>query len=276
MEIRVLGCSGGGLSNTGHAHHTSAYLVDSAILIDAGSGVLTLSQKEAASLTDIFITHTHLDHILGLPLIADAWTCCKKYTQTPLKPVVIHALPETIEGIQQHIFNDIVFPDFSRLPTHENPVLKFSPLKRFESVTIGSHTITAYPMVHVVPTVGYVVDSGGSSVFFSGDTVSLDAIEQIAKNHPNLTDLIVEMTFTSQLNKLATLSQHFSSPMLEEALSKLVWPHTQKIPKLWATHAKSHLIESLREEMKNSIDNNPLFRRFRPELLIQNTVIYSE
>src|SRR5258705_5612630 len=59
MRLRVLGCSGG----IGGRHlRTTSFLVDSDILIDAGTGVGDLTLAELSQIDHIFVTHSHLDH----------------------------------------------------------------------------------------------------------------------------------------------------------------------------------------------------------------------
>ena len=69
MKLRVLGC-GGGIG--GSFVHTTALLVDHDILIDAGTGLTTLTLAEMAQIEHVFITHSHLDHLAALPLMIDS------------------------------------------------------------------------------------------------------------------------------------------------------------------------------------------------------------
>ena len=68
MQVQVLGCSGG----IGDGRHTTSFLIDDDILLDAGSGVSRLSRAALARIDHVFITHSHLDHILSLPLLLDS------------------------------------------------------------------------------------------------------------------------------------------------------------------------------------------------------------
>ena len=64
--IRVLGCSGSIAARC----HTTSFLLDDDILIDAGTGVGELRLDELARINHILISHSHLDHILSIPLLA--------------------------------------------------------------------------------------------------------------------------------------------------------------------------------------------------------------
>jgi len=68
MKVRVLGCSGAIAKDC----RTTSFLIDGRILIDAGTGVGDLSLDEMQAVDDVFLTHSHLDHIAALPLMLDA------------------------------------------------------------------------------------------------------------------------------------------------------------------------------------------------------------
>ena len=68
MKVRVLGCSGAIAKDC----RTTSFLIDGRILFDAGTGVGDLSLDEMQAVDDVFLTHSHLDHIAALPLMLDA------------------------------------------------------------------------------------------------------------------------------------------------------------------------------------------------------------
>ena len=119
MQLRILGCSGG----IGQQLRTSSYLIDDDILLDAGTGVGDLSMDEMRKIKHIFITHSHMDHIVSIPLMVDTLFSSLK------QPLEIHARAETIAALKQHIFNWTIWPDFSALPDKQSPVLVFRPMQ---------------------------------------------------------------------------------------------------------------------------------------------------
>ena len=96
MQLRILGCSGG----IGGERHTTSILVDDDVLIDCGTGVGILQLEEMRKLRHVFLTHTHLDHIASLPLLVDTL-----FSDLVDRPLVIHAMEESMEIIKSHIFN---------------------------------------------------------------------------------------------------------------------------------------------------------------------------
>ena len=144
MKIRILGCSGG----VGQGLRTTALLVDEDILIDAGSGVGDLTLDEMAAVRHIFLTHSHLDHISFIPLMLDS------IFEQRGEPLVVHGQQATIEALQRHIFNWVIWPDFARLPTAEHPVLRYEVMTPGQVLNIGQRSFEMIPVEHAVPGVG--------------------------------------------------------------------------------------------------------------------------
>jgi len=115
MRIRVLGCSGG----IGAGARTTALLVDDDVLIDAGTGVGDLALEDIDSIRHVFLTHAHLDHVAGLPMLAD-----RVFDENFDVPLTVYAREETLRAVQDHLFNGVIWPDFSRLPSAGNPMLR--------------------------------------------------------------------------------------------------------------------------------------------------------
>ena len=160
MKLRVLGCSGG----IGGNFRTTSLLLDHDVLIDAGTGLGDLSLAEMSVIDHVFITHSHLDHIACLPLLVDSVGFMRD------RPIVIHATAETLEILQQHVFNWEIWPDFAEIPNLTQPIMRYEEIRLGEMVDIGGRKLTPLPVNHVVPAVGFWIDSGKASLVFSGDT----------------------------------------------------------------------------------------------------------
>ena len=223
MKIKVLGCSGG----IGDGHQTTSFLVDDDILVDAGTGVTRLSRAELARIDHVFLTHSHLDHILCLPLLLDSVGGERG------KPLVLHALPEVREILKEHLFNWRIWPDFSRIPSVESPFLHYAPLEVGTPTVLGTREITAIPARHVVPAVGYLMRGSNGSLLFSGDTASHDALWEAVDGATDLQHLIVECSFQRGQQAIADASLHFSSVTLAADLA-LMRPG----PAVWVSHLK--------------------------------------
>ncbi|GMR08854.1 MAG: 3',5'-cyclic-nucleotide phosphodiesterase [Gammaproteobacteria bacterium] len=223
MKVRVLGCSGG----IGVALNTTSILIDDDILIDAGSGLGTLSIEEMASIRHIFITHSHLDHVAFIPLLVD--TIFDRIEE----PIIIHAQEATLKALREHIFNWVMWPDFAELPHPDQPVLAYETLLPGDIVNIGERSFQAIPVNHVVPAVGYRVEQNGRAFAFSGDTTTNDTLWEKLNNHDNLEFLIIESAFADQDIKLCQLARHYCPSLLAEDIEKL-----RHKPGLYITHLK--------------------------------------
>ena len=143
---------------------TSSFLLDDDILIDAGTGVEDLTVPELARIDHVFLSHSHLDHICALPLMIDSVGGSRK------KPLVVHALQETIDALKAHIFNWVIWPDFTEIPHYERPWMVFEPIAVGTAVTLGDRRIRPIAANHTVPAVGYHLSSPAGSIVYSGDT----------------------------------------------------------------------------------------------------------
>lgn len=236
MMLKVLGCSGG---IGGPRLHTTAFLLDRDILIDAGTGVTTLSHAELAAIDHVFLTHAHLDHIAALPLMIDTVFDSRQ------TPVTIHASSAVIDSLKKHIFNWTIWPDFSAIPSLEAAALRYNIIEPGQSVTLGDRKITALPVEHSVPAVGYHIDSGRSSLVYSGDMDGGIAFWESVNQIDNLQYLIIECAFPDRDEALAILSKHLSPALLARQLQNL----TQSCA-IYLTHLKPGQSELIIREVE--------------------------
>ena len=235
MRLQVLGCSGG---IGGKRLRTTSFLVDHDVLIDAGTGVGDLPLAELARIDHVFVTHSHLDHIASIPFLVDTVGGMRS------KPLTVHSTAATLEILKNHLFNWALWPDFTEIPTPEAPYLRYEALELGRKVTLGGRSFTPLPAVHTVPAVGYHLDSGASSLVFSGDTGPNDELWKSVNGIANLKFLIVETAFSNKERQLAEVSKHLCPSMLAEELAKL-----ELDPEVWITHLKPGEIELTMQEI---------------------------
>lgn len=250
MKLRVLGCSGG----IGGRHlRTTALLVDHDVLIDAGTGVTDLSIAEMAAIDHVFLTHSHLDHIAALPLMIDT---IADRRQTPL---TVYGTAAVLTILRNHIFNWAIWPDFSEVPTAEQPLMRYQVIEPGVAVTLGQRRFTALPVEHTVPAVGYWLDSGAGSLVFSGDTGICNDFWRAVNRVDNLRHLIIECAFSNREERLAVISKHLCPAMLERELQKL-----ERECDIYVTHLKPGQIELTMEEIERCLGE------FKPQMLQNN------
>lgn len=254
MQIKVLGCSGG----IGGELRTTALRVDHDILIDAGTGVGDLSIDELLAIDHIFVTHSHLDHIGFIPLLLDTVQGLRT------KPVTVYANDETILALRTHIFNWVIWPDFNKIPSDIQPILRYTAIKLGETITLDGRKITALPVNHIVPAMGFHINSGKTSLVFTGDTTTCDALWMEVNKIENLKYIIIETAFSNSEHALAIVSKHLCPIMLQAELAKLkCHPITHQLSvEVFITHLKPGEGEIIMQEIAMS-DIKPLPQALR-------------
>jgi cAMP phosphodiesterase len=210
MKVKILGCSG----SEAIGHNPPGFLVNDVMMLDAGTITAALSIEAQSKITDILISHTHLDHIKSLLFLADNIIGRVK------KPVNIRAIPKVLDAIKKHLMNDIIWPDFTKIPTIQKPVLAYKPLMAGKSTTIAGLRVKAIPMNHPVPAVGFLVSDKDASILYSADTGPNELLWNEAAKAKNLKAIIVDTSFPNSLEGIADLSGHFTPAQLHLDLSK--------------------------------------------------------
>lgn len=257
MQIKILGCSGG----IGGELRTTSILIDSDILIDAGTGVGDLSLDELLAIDHILITHSHLDHVVFLPFLLDTVMGFRA------KPITVHATIDTITALRTHIFNWKVWPDFNLIPDIAQPLMLYNELKLGETISLDGRKFTPLPANHVIPAVGYHVDSGIESLVFTGDTTTCDALWLEVNRIKNLKYLIIETAFSNAELELAKLAKHLCPSLLVAELGKLDVSNMQQAPEIYITHLKPGEGKSIMQEIADSHLNLPIQALSKNQLL---------
>jgi ribonuclease BN (tRNA processing enzyme) len=224
MRIRVLGCSGG----IGAGARTSAMLVDDDVLIDAGTGIGDLELHDLDSIRHVFLTHAHLDHIAGLPMLAD-----RVFDENFAVPLTVYAREETLRAVQDHLFNDVIWPDFASLPTPQNPMLRYHVCSPGDTISIDHREFYAVDVMHSVPSLGFTVQNSGGAFAVSGDTKTNETLWPVLNACNDLRVLVIEVSFPDEMQDLATNSGHYTPKTLTEDLRRL-----RHDPEIWLTGMK--------------------------------------
>lgn len=215
MTLRVLGCSG----SIAAGCKTTAFLLDDDVLIDAGSGVGDLPLDALTRIDHVFVSHAHLDHILSIALLADS--VMRLRLAQGRGPIQVHALPDTLAALRTHIFNGVIWPDFTRLPSAEHPVLRLVPFAEGDVLAeVGrkKRRIEVLSAAHTVPAVGFAVDDG--RWVYSGDTGPNPALWQRLRTM-TVAHLVIETAFSNEEQPLADISRHLCPATLGQELAQL-------------------------------------------------------
>lgn len=236
MKIKVLGCSGAEFPG----HNTPGFLLDDEILFDAGSITNVLEGKNQWKIRNIFITHSHLDHIKGIPFLADNIIANNKKHK-----VNVISIPPVIKTIRENLLNGHLWPDFTIIPDRKNGVLRFVRLSDGKSIRIDDYLITPYKVNHSVPATGYYIEGPGKkSFFYSGDTGPTDSTWKKIGDR-QIDCLIIEASFPNSMEKTALLTGHLTADLLKKELSKI-----KRLPsRILITHAKPQYFKTIRKEL---------------------------
>lgn len=238
MKVRVLGCSGA----IANSCRTTSFLLDHDLLVDAGTGVGDLTLDELAEVDHVLLTHSHLDHIAALPLMVDAVAARRRSN-----PLQVHALQATIDALKTHIFNNIIWPDFSKIPTPSAPFISFHPLDIGQSFLLAGKLVEVLPAVHTVPAVGYAVTTGMGYWVFTGDTERNPAL-WARLNRMDVTMLVIETAFGNFQSKLAERSLHLCPESLAAELTCIEPGRNYPI---YITHTKPAETQRIMAEILN-------------------------
>jgi cAMP phosphodiesterase len=247
MKIRVLGCAGAEFPG----HNISAFLLDEKLLFDAGSLTNVLGPKELLKIKHIFITHAHLDHVKGIPFLADNILVGNRRHR-----VDVLGLSSVIKTIKRDLLNSAVWPDFTVIPDSRNGILSLKEIKAGQPLKIGKYTITPYPVTHSVPAAGYLVEEKKRRFFYTGDIGPSDTTWK-KLGERKIDSLIIDVSFPNKKKEIALRTGHLTPLLLKKELSKIS-PSPEKI---YVTHLKPQYFKTIRNELQRlKIENLSLLR----------------
>lgn len=237
MKLKVLGCHGGELPSC----KSTCFLVDDVLALDAGSLTSTLPLEQLAKVDHILLTHSHFDHVKDLPLMADL-IIGKRDT-----PVTIWSSAACTKTLRQNMFNDVLWPDFTRIKGHtKKPILKLKSFRAGATFKIGPYAVKSIPVDHPVESCGFVISHAGSTLAISGDTGPTKKLWQVLNGTKNLKALLLETSFPNQMQWLADISGHLTPQTLQSELTKFDRNGCQVL----LYHLKPAFVRQLKNELK--------------------------
>jgi ribonuclease BN (tRNA processing enzyme) len=239
MDFRVLGSFGG---DSPECRMTS-FLIDGCVAVDAGAITRALTIDEQRRVRHVLITHTHMDHTNSLPFLVE-----NSFGSSD-EPVSIFCTKKVLAGVRRHLFNNDTWPDFTRIPNHLYPSVRFEEIEIECPFTIsplpsGELEVVAIEVNHIVPTTGLLLRQGSSSILFTSDTGPTERIWDIANETEDLVAVITEVSFPNHMQDVADVSLHMTPQTLATELSKL----RREVP-VYLYHFKPPYVEALRAEL---------------------------
>jgi ribonuclease BN (tRNA processing enzyme) len=243
ISYRVLGCAGG----ENPRFNLPAFLVNDRILLDAGSATARLPLGEQLGLEAILVTHSHLDHVKDLAFLAD-----NVFGLRP-SPLEVCSIAPVLKAVREHLFNDVLWPDFTRIPSAEAPTVRLRELPEGQPARVGEYAVTPIRVNHVVECAAFFLEWRGRTILHVGDTGPTEAVWERARAVPELRAVIVEAAFPIRLQRLADASGHLTPASLEGELRKLGRP----VP-TFVYHLKPQFAMEVEEELRGLRDPSPI------------------
>ncbi|MEZ6197512.1 MAG: 3',5'-cyclic-nucleotide phosphodiesterase [Planctomycetota bacterium] len=211
MRIRILGNAG----EVDLGSFATSFLVDETLAVDAGSLGFALPLAAQRRVTDVLITHAHLDHVCSLPIFLE------NVYEPDGEPVRIHAHRDVAAELRRHLFNDRIWPDFERLSSEGHPFLEFREFAQERPFRIGEIEVTPLSVIHTVRCFGFLLRKGDRSALIVGDTAPTRRIWERARTAPGLSHVFLEASFPDRLAAMAQTTKHLTPSRLREEKAKV-------------------------------------------------------
>lgn len=248
MIFKVGGCFG----SESPGYHSVGFLINGYLLLEGGTVTSTFTLDEQKSIEHILISHIHLDHTKELFFLVDNLAPLDAGT------ITFSAVEGIVDGVRKYLFNEQLWPDFSRLPNVRRPVLQFRVLPERVFSATGDLEVKPVAVNHPVPATGYLIREPGCAVVYTGDTGPTKAIWEEARKEKDLKAVIVETSFPDGMEKLALDSGHLTPSLLEKELALLDRPD---VP-VHVFHMKPLYLEKIGQDLER-------ISRYRIEMLEQ-------
>jgi len=238
MKIEILGCYGNHVDN----YRTTSFLLNDSILLDAGTITEVLGDEQLKRIKHVVISHTHIDHLKDLFSFVDELVMMGKYS------IEVISVKQIIEIISQNLFNNLIWPDFTVIPSENNAVIKFCEIDLEKATSRDGISIKPVLMTHTVYTVGFVVKEGKRGFMFTADTGPTERFWKVAKEEKGIEFIIADVSFPNRLDRLAKISGHMTLSMLIEHIDRF---GLSDMP-IYITHIKPIFKDEILKELSAS------------------------
>lgn len=211
MKIRVLGGYGSELPGC----NLTGFLIDGRILLDAGTVTSVLTLEEQSAITHIIISHAHLDHVRGIPFLID------NVLGNGKPPVVLAGYGAVVDSISENILNGMVWPDFSKIPSASRPGIRYRKLAAGRGSKVGGLTVRPIQVCHSVPTTGFIITGGKSTIVYSGDTSETEKLWKAASKLERIDAVFIECSFPDSMAGIAARTRHLTPKTAMAEVAKI-------------------------------------------------------
>lgn len=162
------------------------------VVLDAGTAMYRVREHLATPELDIFLTHAHLDHVIGVTYLFDI------IHEKNVDRVTVHATADKLAAIETHLLAKSLFP--------ATPPCEFRPLAASVALRDG-YRLTHFPLTHPGGAVGYRIDGAKASLAYVTDTTA-STTEAYVEQIRGVDLLIHECYFPDAMQDLARKTGH--------------------------------------------------------------------
>lgn len=234
MIVKIIGSHGG----VSPGFRATSFLIDGTLLIDAGSVASGIPVNEQVLVDYILISHSHLDHISDLAYISD--NCFGMRS----KPFDVRCHTPVKKAIKDHFFNDLIWPDFTKIPNKNNPTMTIKDFQPEETFNLGPYHICPVKVNHDAGAVGFIIQKDDKAIVFTQDTGPTERIWEVAKSYKNIVAVFTEVSFPNRLEEVAKLSYHHTPNSFEAEMKKI----PSDVP-IFVHHLKPGFCDELKKEI---------------------------
>ena len=235
MKIEVLGCYGNIIDN----YRATGFLINDRILLDAGTVTEVLDDVRLKEIRHVLISHTHIDHLKGLFPLVDELVMMGNYS------FELISTTEILENITNNLFNDIIWPDFTVIPSERRAIMKLREIESDKPSFIGGLSVRPVPVSHSVACVGYVIKEDLTGFMYTSDTGLTERFWELAREESGIEFIIADVSFPNRLERLAMTSGHMTLSMLIHCLERFGLRNM----KVFITHMKPIFLEEILSDL---------------------------
>lgn len=235
MNIEVLGCYGNIIGD----YHTTAFLINDSLLLDAGTVTEVLDDERLKDIKHVLISHTHIDHLKGLFPLVDELVMMGSFG------FELISTAEILRSISDNLFNDLIWPDFTAIPSERRAIMKLREIETGKSSLVDNLSVQPIPVSHTVACVGYLIKEEGSGFMYTADTGLTERFWELAREGSGIEFIIADVSFPNRLEKLAMKSGHMTLSMLVERLERFNLGHM----KVFISHMKPIFLKEILSDL---------------------------
>ncbi len=156
MKFHFLGTTG---YHPNEDRHTACMMLpEIGVVFDAGTGFFRVRDLLQTRTLDLFLSHVHLDHSVGLTFMLDV------LYETEMDRVTVHCDEAKVATVRDHLYSELLFP--------VKPDFEFRPLGSAPVPLADGSQLTSFPLTHPGGAHGFRIDWPDRSMAYVTDTTA--------------------------------------------------------------------------------------------------------